>query len=78
MKAFRYVANGAPLQSVELPDPIPDPGWVLVDVEVAGLCHSDVHVIDGIMEPPVGRPSPSATRSRAPYPPSARAWRAMR
>lgn len=52
MKAFRYVAKGAPLQSVELPDPIPDPGWVVVDVEVAGLCHSDVHVIDGIMEPP--------------------------
>lgn len=51
MKAFRYVATGAPLECVELPDPVPDPGWVVVDVEVAGLCHSDLHVIDGGIEP---------------------------
>jgi propanol-preferring alcohol dehydrogenase len=51
MKAFRYVEEGAPLRSVELPDPVPDPGWVVVDVEVSGLCHSDIHVIDGMIEP---------------------------
>jgi alcohol dehydrogenase, propanol-preferring len=51
MKAFRYVAPGAPLRCVELPDPVPDPDWVVVDVEVAGLCHSDLHVIDGEIEP---------------------------
>ncbi|GHH86337.1 zinc-dependent alcohol dehydrogenase [Streptomyces sulfonofaciens] len=51
MKAFRYVAKGAPLQCVDLPDPVPDPGWVVVDVDVAGLCHSDVHMIDGVIEP---------------------------
>ncbi|MBP8535676.1 zinc-binding dehydrogenase [Streptomyces sp. MK37H] len=51
MKAFRYVAQGAPLQSAELPDPVADPGWVVVDVEAAGLCHSDVHMIDGLIEP---------------------------
>lgn len=50
MKAFRYVARGAPLEMVELPDPVPDPGWVVVDVEVAGLCHSDVHLIDGTID----------------------------
>jgi propanol-preferring alcohol dehydrogenase len=51
MKAFQYVSPGAPLQWVELPDPVPDPGWVVVDVEVAGLCHSDVHLIDGTIQP---------------------------
>ncbi|GAA0898176.1 MULTISPECIES: zinc-binding dehydrogenase [Streptomyces violaceusniger group] len=51
MKAFRYVAQGAPLERAELPDPVADPGWVVVDVEAAGLCHSDVHMIDGLIEP---------------------------
>ncbi|MBI0292974.1 zinc-binding dehydrogenase [Streptomyces sp. PRKS01-29] len=51
MKAFRYVAKGAPLQSAELPDPVAGAGWVVVDVEAAGLCHSDVHMIDGLIEP---------------------------
>ncbi|MFJ9610075.1 zinc-binding dehydrogenase [Kitasatospora sp. NPDC101176] len=52
MKAFRYVAKDTALEYVELPDPTPEPGMVVVDVEVAGLCHSDLHVIDGIMTPP--------------------------
>ncbi|RPK33300.1 alcohol dehydrogenase [Streptomyces sp. ADI93-02] len=51
MKAYRYVAMGSPLQCVELPDPIAEPGWVVLDVDVVGLCHSDVHVIDGVIEP---------------------------
>ncbi|MFJ5035802.1 zinc-binding dehydrogenase [Streptomyces sp. NPDC088560] len=34
-----------------MPDPVPDPGWVVVDVEAAGLCHSDVHLLDGVFEP---------------------------
>ncbi|OPF80957.1 arabinose dehydrogenase [Streptomyces antioxidans] len=51
MKAFRYVAPGAPLQWAEVPDPVAGPGWVVVDVEAAGLCHSDVHVMDGLIEP---------------------------
>lgn len=50
MKAFRFVAKGAPLVSVELPDPVAGPGWVVVDVEAAGLCHSDLHLIDGTID----------------------------
>ncbi|AEM84036.1 alcohol dehydrogenase catalytic domain-containing protein [Streptomyces violaceusniger] len=56
MKALRYVAKGAPLQGAELADPVAGPGWVVVDVEAAGLCHSDVHVIDGMIKPIVRPP----------------------
>ncbi|WEP00882.1 zinc-binding dehydrogenase (plasmid) [Streptomyces sp. FXJ1.172] len=51
MQAFRYVAKGEPLRLTDVPDPVPDPGWVVVHVEAAGLCHSDVHVLDGTIEP---------------------------
>ncbi|MFB7504880.1 zinc-binding dehydrogenase [Streptomyces broussonetiae] len=51
MQAFRYVAKGEPLRLTVVPDPVPDPGWVVVHVEAAGLCHSDVHVLDGTIEP---------------------------
>ncbi|MER7930267.1 zinc-binding dehydrogenase [Streptomyces sp. NPDC096057] len=51
MKAFRYVSQDEPLRLEDVPDPVPEPGWVVVDVEAAGLCHSDVHVLDGTIEP---------------------------
>lgn len=51
MKAYRYVSQGAPLRMTEVPDPVPEPGWVVVDIEAAGLCHSDVHVLDGTIKP---------------------------
>ncbi|WP_331753328.1 zinc-binding dehydrogenase [Streptomyces anthocyanicus] len=51
MKAYRYECQGAPLRLMEVPDPVPEPGWVVVDVEAAGLCHSDVHVLDGTIKP---------------------------
>jgi len=31
---------------VEVPDPIPGPGQVRLDVLAAGVCHSDLHVLD--------------------------------
>ncbi|MGW4548072.1 zinc-binding dehydrogenase [Streptomyces violaceorubidus] len=51
MKAYRYVSQGEPLRLTEVPDPVAEPGWVVVDVEAAGLCHSDVHVLDGTIKP---------------------------
>ncbi|GGM23979.1 zinc-dependent alcohol dehydrogenase [Streptomyces fumigatiscleroticus] len=51
MKAYRYVSEGEPLRLVDVPDPVPEAGWVVVDVEAAGLCHSDVHVLDGTIQP---------------------------
>ena len=44
---MRFVGAGKPLRLVDLPDPLPQPGWVVLNVEAAGLCHSDVHVMRG-------------------------------
>ena len=43
MRAVHLVRGGAPLEERELPDPVPGPGEVLVDVHFAGVCHSDAH-----------------------------------
>jgi len=37
-----------------LPDPVPGPGEVLVEVEAAGLNHADLHQIRGQYPPPPG------------------------
>lgn len=37
----------APLVLEELPIPGPGPGQVLVKIEVSGVCHTDLHAIDG-------------------------------
>jgi propanol-preferring alcohol dehydrogenase len=47
MKAARLHAYGRPLVLDEIPVPEPGPGEVLIQVEAAGFCHSDLHVIDG-------------------------------
>jgi alcohol dehydrogenase, propanol-preferring len=47
MKAARLHEYGESLVLETVPDPEPGPGEVLVKVEGAGFCHSDVHVIDG-------------------------------
>jgi propanol-preferring alcohol dehydrogenase len=47
MKATRFVEVGQPIQLVDLPDPEVGPTDVLVRISGAGVCHSDLHVIDG-------------------------------
>jgi propanol-preferring alcohol dehydrogenase len=47
MRAARLHAYGQPLVLDEVPTPTPGPGETLVRIEGAGLCHSDLHVIDG-------------------------------
>ena len=47
MRAARLHAYGQPLALDEVPTPTPGPGETLVKIEGAGLCHSDLHVIDG-------------------------------
>ena len=47
MKAARLHEYGDPLVIEDVPTPRPGPGQVLVRVEGAGFCHSDLHVIDG-------------------------------
>ena len=50
MKAARLHHYGQPLVLDEIPTPAPGPGEVLVRVEGAGFCHSDIHVIDGTIQ----------------------------
>ena len=47
MKSARLHAYGQPLHLDEIPTPSPGPGQVLVAVQGAGFCHSDIHLIDG-------------------------------
>lgn len=47
MKAARIHKYGQPLVIEDVPTPRPGPGEILVRVEGAGFCHSDIHVIDG-------------------------------
>lgn len=47
MRAARLHQYGKPLVVEEVPEPEPGFGEVLVRVEGAGFCHSDLHVMDG-------------------------------
>jgi len=49
MKALQFVKVGEPLVWVDLPNPVPGPGEVVIDVRAAGLCHSDVGYIEGVI-----------------------------
>ncbi|MFC9497118.1 NAD(P)-dependent alcohol dehydrogenase [Streptomyces sp. NPDC056982] len=46
MKALRLKAWGREPELTEIDRPVPGAGEVLVRVEAAGLCHSDIHVLD--------------------------------
>jgi alcohol dehydrogenase, propanol-preferring len=46
MKAVRYIQAGKPPEIVDLPRPVPGPGQVLLRVAAAGVCHSDLHLLD--------------------------------
>lgn len=47
MRAWSFTGTGSPLELVDLPDPQPGPGQVVLDVRAAGLCHTDISFIDG-------------------------------
>lgn len=51
MKAVRYVESGRPPAIVDLPTPTPGPGEVLLRIAGAGVCHSDIHVLDHLSIP---------------------------
>ena len=46
MKAWQFTTTHEPLVLNEIPEPTPGPGEVVLDVKAAGLCHSDVGVLD--------------------------------
>ena len=41
-----------PLRLVELPDPKPGPGQVLLSVAACGVCRTDLHIVDGELTEP--------------------------
>ncbi len=41
-----------PLEMVELPDPVPGPGEVLVKISACGVCHTELDEIEGRLIPP--------------------------
>jgi alcohol dehydrogenase, propanol-preferring len=43
---------GRPLRETELPDPVPQPGQVLLQVRACGVCRTDLHVVDGELPDP--------------------------
>ncbi|PLW72781.1 zinc-binding dehydrogenase, partial [Streptomyces sp. DJ] len=51
MRAARLNVPTRSLELVEVPRPVPGPGEVLVKVAAAGVCLSDVHLIEGMLTP---------------------------
>lgn len=47
MRAMQIINGEKPLEAREYPDPDPEGEEVLLRVEAAGVCHSDVHIWDG-------------------------------
>lgn len=46
MKAWQFTNTHEPLKLTELPDPVAGPGEVVLDMKAAGLCHSDVGLLE--------------------------------
>ena len=46
MQALRFVGVGRPAQVEDVPKPSPGPGQVLIKIGGAGVCHSDLHVME--------------------------------
>ena len=46
MQAVRFVGVGRPARIEDVPKPSPAPGQVLIKIGGAGVCHSDLHVME--------------------------------
>ena len=62
MRAMQIIEWGKPLEMREYPDPEPQGEEVLLRVEAAGVCHSDVHIWDGYFDLGDGRKIPLESR----------------
>jgi propanol-preferring alcohol dehydrogenase len=52
MHAMILEAQGTALRSLDLPDPAPAVGRLLIKVHVCGLCRTDLHIVDGELPRP--------------------------
>ncbi len=51
-KITNVLENREPLRLVELPDPVPGPGEILIRVSRCGVCHTELDEIEGRTPPP--------------------------
>lgn len=54
MKGWQLTEFNAPLQLVELPDPVPQAGQIVVDPVVTGICHTDIGYHSGTLSRALG------------------------
>ncbi|RHW23799.1 alcohol dehydrogenase [Nocardioides immobilis] len=47
MLAWQYTGDGEPIALREVDEPVAAPGQVILDVKGAGICHSDIGMLDG-------------------------------
>jgi propanol-preferring alcohol dehydrogenase len=52
VRAMILDSPGSPLRQVELPDPEPALGEILVSVSACGVCRTDLHIVDGELTEP--------------------------
>ena len=50
MRALRYHGPKKPLRLEDVPTPDPGPGEVLVRVTAAGICHTELHFLSGLLD----------------------------
>ena len=55
LERFRAGA-AAPLVARQLSDPVPGPGELLLRVQACAVCRTDLHLVDGELEPPAALP----------------------
>ena len=51
-KLSRLDENDSPLDFAEVPEPVPGPGEVLIEVSACGVCHTELDEIEGRTPPP--------------------------
>jgi len=52
MRAVLFDAPGLPLRLADIAIPQPGPGQVLIKVHACGVCHTDLHIVDGELSEP--------------------------
>ena len=52
MKAMVIREQRRPLEELELPDPRPEAGQLLIRVHACGICRTDLHIVDGELTEP--------------------------
>jgi propanol-preferring alcohol dehydrogenase len=52
MRAMVFEKPGTPLRLMDIPQPKPNPGEVLIRVRACGVCRTDLHVVDNELQNP--------------------------